>query len=466
MVYTDSPLVSYTLFSPFNSGLRTHSIDRITPHCVVGQCSVESLGKVFQDPERDASSNYGIGADGRVGLYVPERYRSWCTGSAANDQRAITIECASDTTEPYAFNNKVYEKLILLCTDICKRNGKNKVVWIENKYDCVNYEPKNGEMQLTVHRYFQATDCPGSWMFSRMRQLADAINKNLNSEPTPTPTPTPTISDEQKIWNYFMGKLRNAYGTAGLMGNLQAESGLRPNNLQNTFEKKLGMTDDQYCEAVNNGTYTKEQFVKDGAGIGLAQWTFWSRKQNLYNYFKYAVHKPLQDLYMQLDFLWQELNTSYPSVVTTLKFATSVRQASDAVLLDFERPSDQSEAVKEQRASYGQVFYDKYSGATPVPPAPTSKYVYNGIDYYPVFNPGYYINRYEDLRKAYKDKPDELFNHFTTFGMKEARQANATFNPVIYRNNYKDLQEAYGNDWPKYYEHYCVFGIKEGRKGV
>lgn len=107
MAYTNSPLVSYTKLSPNHSGQRTHSIDRITPHCVVGQCSVETLGNVFLPTSRQASSNYGIGVDGRVGMYVEEKNRSWCSSSAANDQRAVTIECASDATEPYAFKDVV-----------------------------------------------------------------------------------------------------------------------------------------------------------------------------------------------------------------------------------------------------------------------------------------------------------------------------------------------------------------------
>ena len=118
MAYTNSPLVSYTKLSPNHSGQRTHSIDRITPHCVVGQCSVETLGNIFLPTSRQASSNYGIGVDGRVGMYVEEKNRSWCSSSAANDQRAITIECASDNTEPYAFKDVVYKSLIELCTDM------------------------------------------------------------------------------------------------------------------------------------------------------------------------------------------------------------------------------------------------------------------------------------------------------------------------------------------------------------
>ena len=130
MGYTNSPMVAYTKLSPNHSGQRKHSIDRITPHCVVGQCSVETLGNIFYPTSRQASCQYSIGADGRVGMYVEEKNRSWCASSNENDQRAITIECASDTTHPYAFKDIVYQTLIKLCVDICKRNGKNKLLWM------------------------------------------------------------------------------------------------------------------------------------------------------------------------------------------------------------------------------------------------------------------------------------------------------------------------------------------------
>ena len=167
MAYTNSPMVSYTKLSPNHSGQRTHSIDRITPHCVVGQCSVETLGNIFLPVSRQASSNYGIGPDGRVGMYVEEKNRSWCSSSAANDQRAITIECASDNTEPYAFKDVVYKRLIELCTDICRRNGKTKLLWLGDKAKMLNYTPKSDEMVLTVHRWFANKSCPSNWMYAR-----------------------------------------------------------------------------------------------------------------------------------------------------------------------------------------------------------------------------------------------------------------------------------------------------------
>ena len=192
MAYTNSSLVSYTKLSPNHSGQRTHSIDRITPHCVVGQCSVETLGNIFLPTSRQASCNYGIGVDGRVGMYVEEKNRSWCSSSNANDQRAITIECVSDTTEPYAFKDVVYQKLITLCVDICKRNGKSKLLWLGDKDKTLGYEPKSDEMVLTVHRWFANKSCPGSWMYARMGDLAAKVTAQLGggaSEDTETEHP-------------------------------------------------------------------------------------------------------------------------------------------------------------------------------------------------------------------------------------------------------------------------------------
>ena len=159
MAYTNSKLVSYTKLSPNHSGQRTHSIDRITPHCVVGQLSAESICGCFTSTDRQASCNYGIGTDGRISLCVEEKNRSWCSSSNANDQRAITIECASDMNAPYAMNSKVYDSLINLCTDICQRNGKKKLLWLGDKDKTLNYSPASNEMVLTVHRWFANKSC-------------------------------------------------------------------------------------------------------------------------------------------------------------------------------------------------------------------------------------------------------------------------------------------------------------------
>lgn len=200
MAYTNSSLVSYTKLSPNHSGLRTHSIDRITPHCVVGQCSVETLGNIFLPTSRQASCNYGIGADGRVGIYVEEKNRSWCSSSNANDQRAVTIECASDTTEPYAFKDVVYQSLIKLCVDICKRNGKKKLLWLGDKDKTLSYEPKSDEMVLTVHRWFANKSCPGSWMYARMGDLAEKVTAQLGGSSGGTASASGQMYRVRRTW--------------------------------------------------------------------------------------------------------------------------------------------------------------------------------------------------------------------------------------------------------------------------
>ncbi len=181
MAYTNSSMVSYTRLSPNHSGQRTHSIDRITPHCVVGQLSAESICGCFTSPSRQASCNYGIGTDGKVSLCVEEKNRSWCSSSNANDQRAVTIECASDKTEPYAMNSKVYDSLIKLCTDICMRNGKKKLLWFGDRNKTLNYPPKSDEMVLTVHRWFANKSCPGDWLYARLGNLAAKVTAALGT---------------------------------------------------------------------------------------------------------------------------------------------------------------------------------------------------------------------------------------------------------------------------------------------
>lgn len=175
---SNSGLVCYTKLSPNHSGKRTHGIDRITPHCVVGQLTCERICDCFP-AGRGASCNYGIGSDGRISLCVDEGNRSWCSSSGANDQRAVTIECSSDTTAPYAMTDAVYASLIALCTDICKRNGKKKLLWFADKDKTLAYEPAADEMVITVHRWFANKSCPGDWLYNRLGDLAAKVTVNL-----------------------------------------------------------------------------------------------------------------------------------------------------------------------------------------------------------------------------------------------------------------------------------------------
>lgn len=188
---SNSPLVSYTKISPNKSSPRNHKIDTVTIHCVVGQCSVETLGNVFAPTSRQASSNYGVGVDGRIGMYVEEKDRSWCSSNAANDNRAITIEVASDTKEPYAVNAKAYAALIDLLVDICKRNSIKELVWSTNKADRVNH--KNG-CNMTVHRDYANKSCPGTYLYERHAQIASEVNKRLGSTNIKPAPEKPSVS--------------------------------------------------------------------------------------------------------------------------------------------------------------------------------------------------------------------------------------------------------------------------------
>ena len=179
----NSPLVEYTELTKNHSGARKHKVDRISPHCVVGQCTIESLGYWFSHGTTQASSNYGIDKDGRIGMFVEEDNRSWCTSSAANDNRAITIECASEKVSPlYKMNDCVYESLVKLCVDICQRYGKKKLLWFDNKDYALSYEPKEDEMLITIHRWYAPKECPGKWLESRLGDLADRVTRILNGE--------------------------------------------------------------------------------------------------------------------------------------------------------------------------------------------------------------------------------------------------------------------------------------------
>lgn len=183
MGYTNSPLVNYTLISPNRNSPRKHKIDTITIHCVVGQCTVEALGDWFYPSSRQASSNYGVGYDGRIGMYVEEKDRSWCTSSPDNDHRAITIEVASDTYYPYAVTNAAYMATINLVADVCKRNGIHRLYWFGNAKDTWAYNIKEGEAVMTAHRWFTETICPGEYLLSRFGDICEMVNKQL--EPMP-----------------------------------------------------------------------------------------------------------------------------------------------------------------------------------------------------------------------------------------------------------------------------------------
>ena len=235
---TWSPLTNKVRESKDNSGNRKYKVTRITPHCWVGQVSIENGLDYFATTSRQVSSNYIIGSDGRVGGCVREEYRAWTSSIRDNDNRAITIECASDTKSPYAFKTAVYEKLVLLCADICRRYGKKKLLWFSDKSKRINYSPKDDEMVLTLHRDFASTDCPGAFLVGKMNDLATRVTAILGGGTTDTYT----------------------VKTNGSALRLRAEP--------NTSSKQVGY--------INNGTTFKSDKVVKGQNVGgVDTWVYY-----------------------------------------------------------------------------------------------------------------------------------------------------------------------------------------------
>lgn len=331
---------------------------------------------------RKAGLNCWIGklADGTITTIqtMPWDYKPWGCGSGSKgscNNGWIQFEICEDGLTDSAFFKKVYDEACEITAYLCKMFGidpngtvsvngvsvptilchadSHKLGLGSNHGDVNHWFPKHGKSMATA------------------RADVAALLKGTTVVQPPVVTPPSVTSDPAKtIWDFFTKKGLNAYAVAGIMGNLYAESALRSTNLQNTYEKKLRMTDTAYTQAVDNGSY--KNFVKDSAGYGLAQWTYWSRKQALLAYAQ-KVKKSIGDLGMQLEYLWQELQ-SYKSVIAALKSATSIQVASDAMLTGYERPANQSDAVKVKRAGYGKTYYDKYATAV-APPAVFKPYL-------------------------------------------------------------------------------------------
>ena len=264
MAFTNSKLVSYTKISPNKSVGRRSKIDTITIHCVVGQLSVETIGNVFTPASRQASSNYGIGSDGRIGMYVEEKDRSWCTSSASNDHRAITIECASDLKHPYAITQTVYNSLINLLVDICKRNEIKSLLWKGDKGLIGQVDKQN----ITVHRWFANTACPGDYIYNKLGQIAVDVNKKLGSTAT-TAKPTnvkaqSTQSEEKQSTKPFTVRIDTSYlyirtgpGTnfdtngftgAGTFTIVEKQKGQGSNNGWGKLKSGVGWVSLDYCK--------------------------------------------------------------------------------------------------------------------------------------------------------------------------------------------------------------------------
>lgn len=201
---SNSPLVSYTQISPNKTSPRNHKIDTITPHCYVGKVSVERMGRGWSTPGK-TSANYGIGNDGRIGLYVDEADRAWTSSDRKNDNRAITIEVACDPTHPYAINDKVYNSLVELCADICRRNDIPGLKWRADKSLIGQPDKQN----ITVHRWFANKTCPGKYIYDRLGQIADDVNKLLG---VTVDLDDPTETEETYSFEDFIKDVQRAIG--------------------------------------------------------------------------------------------------------------------------------------------------------------------------------------------------------------------------------------------------------------
>lgn len=325
-------------------------------------------------------------------LVVCDEMAAW-SGDAGLKQYEVMKSALGARTQPMILsistagyiNDSIYDELMKRSTSFLKGNSK--------------------ERRLIRHYDVTGKICPNPYVYNTSAHTWDEFKRKISGQ-----AETPQGGNEKTIWNFLTGKGLNAYAVAGIMGNLYAESGLMPNNLQNAYNNKLGKTDAEYTAAVDNGSYGN--FVKDSAGYGLAQWTYWSRKQALLNHAKQAGVS-IADLNMQLGFLWEELQ-GYTAVMDTLKKAGSVRAASDAVLTGYEKPADQSETAKKKRAEYGEGYYKKYAAG-------------NGTKYYRV-------------RKSWTDAASQLGAFTSLENAKSACKAGYT----VYDDNGKAVYTAAG----------------------
>ena len=306
------------------------------------------------------------GNDGTVYQTLPWDHRGWhCGGTGNNTHIGVEIcepSCirytggaaftCSDMAKAQETAKKTYEAAVALFAMLCERFSLDPLA------DGVILSHSEGSKRGVASAH---ADPEHLWTQLSLPYTMDGFRHDVKKAMmggTPEQAGL-SVMTEADIYAYFKAQGMTDCGAAGLMGNLYAESGLRADNLQNSFEKKLGMDDGTYTAAVDSGAYGN--FVKDSAGYGLAQWTFWSRKQAL---FAFAQEKgaSIGDLRMQCEFLMKELTESYKPVLAVLKSAQTVRQASDAVLSGYERPADQSLSVQEKRAAYGEIYLERYAG--------------------------------------------------------------------------------------------------------
>lgn len=284
------------------------------------------------------NDNVGYDQNQRTTLYTQAKAKNWNISD-------ISTKCECDCSS-----------LVAVCVNAAGISV-SKDIYTGNEAAALKntgkFDVLTDSKYLTSDKYLKRGDI----LLKESSHTAIALSNGSAAGSTPATSNTTGSNSEKTIWNFLTGKGLNDFAAAGIMGNLYAESGLRPNNLQNSSEKKLNMTDLDYTAAVDSGSYTK--FSSDAAGYGLAQWTYSTRKKALLDFAK-AAKKSIGDLNMQLDFFWKEIQ-GYSAVMSVLKKASSVLEASNAVLTGYEKPADQGASVQAKRAEYGQAYYNKYA---------------------------------------------------------------------------------------------------------
>lgn len=333
----------------------------IVIHYVGGESSAEQLCKYFAGGDRNASAHYFVDHNGDVYQSVEDQNSAWHCGTdkgykhpKCRNTNSIGIEmcCRTKGDKTKADANWYFEDATVASTIALTKE-------LMAKYDIT---PDR------VIRHYDVTGktCPAPYVFNTGKHTWEQFQAAIREISKPSSSVQNEKDSQKEVdeigWKAFISAGFSEVATAAWLGNLQAESGLKANNLQNSYEKSLGMDDVAYTKAVDNGSYGKEQFYTDRAGYGLAQWTYWSRKKAMYEYIVEKQKASIGDVNAQFDFLLHEVSTSYSGLVTRLKTCKTVKEASDLILTQYEKPANQSDAVKTTRASYGQKFYDKFAG--------------------------------------------------------------------------------------------------------
>lgn len=339
------------------------TISRLEPgyiaiHYVGATGSAKANCEYYAGGNRGASAHYFVDHNGDVYQSVEDQNIAWHCGAATykhpkcRNENSIGIElCCRTTGDPTKADEKWYfeDATVASAVELTKE--------LMSKYNI----PAD---HVVRHYDITGKTCPAPYVFNTGKhtwnQFQAAIRERSFSSNIQNGTDSQKDTAEV-IWDAFRSAGFSEIVAAAWLGNLKAESNLKANNLQNSYEKMFGMTDDEYTSAVDSGAYGKYAFYTDKAGYGLAQWTFWSRKKELYEYAIEQKNTSIGDAQTQIDFLLHEITTRYPALVDALNRSSTIKEASDLILTKYEQPANQSDSVKNIRASYAEEFYKKFS---------------------------------------------------------------------------------------------------------